>query len=100
MVREFEASGLRRREFCARAGLPLGTLDLYRQRLRREQAGETAKPGGGKEKARWVKVEAAPPASAGAAAIRVMCGEGVRIEVLPGFDARTLRQVVELLRGK
>jgi hypothetical protein len=31
LITEFEASGLSRREFCRKAGLALGTLDLYRK---------------------------------------------------------------------
>ena len=99
MAREFEASGLTRRAFCAARGLPLGTLDLYRKRLHREQPGATAQLPRVKPKPRWVKVEsAAPPAVA--AAIRVLCGERLRIEVLPGFDPATLRQVLDALRSQ
>ena len=33
LVREFEASGLRRKQFCAERGLSTYTLDLYRKRF-------------------------------------------------------------------
>ena len=57
IVKEFEASGLTRREFCARSGLPLGTLDLYRKRLRQETVGPANAPRGRKPRTCWVKVE-------------------------------------------
>ena len=96
IVKEFEASGLKRREFCARSGLPLGTLDLYRKRLRRAAASKADNASGTKPRPRWVKVERANSEPV-RAAIGIVLGEGLCIDVAPGFDRATLRQVLELL---
>jgi hypothetical protein len=37
LVDAFEASGMRRREFCLQHGVALGTLDLWRKRRRQER---------------------------------------------------------------
>jgi hypothetical protein len=43
LVREFEASGMRRKQFCEQRGLSVGTLDLYRKRLRLAEGGAEPK---------------------------------------------------------
>ena len=45
LVREFEASGLRRKQFCAERGLSTYTLDLYRKRVRLAEGGAGPKGG-------------------------------------------------------
>jgi hypothetical protein len=94
IVREFRASGLTRRAFCVAKGLSLYSLDWYCSR-RRTRTKTNARAASGKAP-QWVKVET-PVAPA---PIRVVCGERLRVEVQPGFDAATLRQVIELLGSR
>jgi hypothetical protein len=90
---EFEASGLKRTEFCRAHGLSLSTLNRYRRR--RPPQGETT---GG---TRWVAVEVCRPGqtqrSAGGSGLAVVSASGWRIEVGRGFDAVTLAQLVRVL---
>lgn len=93
LAAEFEASGLRRREFCRSRGLNVSTLDVYRKRLRQAR-------GEGSGAQRWVAVEVAggkPEAGALKSGLAVVLGQGRRIEVERGFDAGTLEQLLHLL---
>jgi hypothetical protein len=91
LVTEFEASGLRRREFCQKHGLALGTLDGYRKRLRQEGAGGSG----------LVAVELCGRTQAVGSGrdsgLVVSLPSGRRIEIGREFDANTLQQVVRLL---
>ena len=78
---EFEASGLTRREFAARAGMSVATLDYRRARAR----------GGG----RWVEVELTQPVRwPGASPLTLELGNGRRIEVGEGFESETLARLL------
>lgn len=94
LVAEFEASGLRRREFCQGHGLAVGTLDGYRKRLRQRQGG----PARGSQ---LVAVELSGryevSGSEGDSRLVVALASGRRIEIGRGFDAGTLQQVVRAL---
>jgi len=92
LVAEFEASGLRRREFCQRRGLKISTLDGYRKRQRQAQAEAAGEP-------RWVEVAVrnAPPADPAASGLAVALAGGRRIEVARAFDAATLEQLLTVL---
>ena len=65
LVREFEASGLSRKDFCAQRGLSLGTLDLYRKR--RRVAG-----GGGESKAVLARVKISEGQGGGASGLQLV----------------------------
>jgi hypothetical protein len=97
IVREYRASGLSRRAFCAAKGLALSSLDWYCSRRRNAARTPASRPKRSATAPRWVKVEAASGEDVSRAMIRVVCGDGLRIEVLPGFDGATLRRVIELL---
>jgi transposase len=96
LVDAFEAGGLRRREFCVKHGVALGTLDFWRKRRRQER--NTAASG----LSRLVAVEVAgfsertriEPAGSGLA---VEISQGRRIEVSRGFDAATLERLLDVL---
>jgi transposase-like protein len=107
LVDAFEASGLRRREFCLKHGVALGTLDLWRKRWRQERgtvasnrkamlnvnARAKATSGG-----RLVAVElAGVPAIAVRSGLTVVVSRGWRIEVSPGFDGATLERLLGVL---
>jgi|SRR5271163_4632957 len=90
LVREFEASGLSRKDFCAQRGLSLGTLDLYRKR--RRVAG-----GGGESKAVLARVKISERQGGGASGLQLVLSEGLRVEVSEGFDGATLKRLLAVL---
>ncbi len=95
----FEASGLRRREFCLKHGVALSTLDFWRKRRRQERGRQ--KPDAGAKvstNGRLVAVELADvPAGAASGGIAVVVSRGRRIEVSRGFDAATLERLLAVL---
>ena len=93
----FRESGLGRREFCARHGIGLSTLNRHLKRQAQEQRRSS-----GRWESRLVAVEVAKPGagdSAGKAAgmLTVLLCNGRRVEVSRGFDAGTLAHLVEVL---
>ena len=92
LVAEYEASGLRRAEFCGTHRLSLSTLTRYQQR-QREAGGETLSAN------RWVSVEVATPKPAGwtGSGLAVTLAAGRRIDVGRGFDAQTLVELLGVL---
>jgi hypothetical protein len=100
----FESSGLRRREFCQRHGVTVGTLDVWRKRRRRERGTYAGKRlGAGKvhvgaevrSESRLVAVEIAGMPASGRLA--VVLPRGRRVEVFEGFDAATLERLLGVL---
>jgi len=96
LVVEFEASGLRRNEFCRIRGMALSTL---RRHLKKHGSGKA----GVKAGCRLVAVELPRPGrdrNPGAAcALEVVLSSGRRIEVRREFDSATLGRVVKVLEG-
>ena len=91
LAAEFEASGLRQREFSERRGLPVKTLARYVKRYRQRPVEAEGTP-------RWVAVEIAESGpGTNRSGLSVELGGGRRIEVGRGFDAATLRQLVTVL---
>jgi hypothetical protein len=90
---EYEASGLSQTEFCQQRDLPLKTLGRYLTRYRKQKAhaNEPHKP------QRFVAVEVARPRCGGE--LTVLLSGGLRVEVKPGFDAGTLRQLIAVLEA-
>ena len=104
LVDAFEASGLRRREFCQQHGVAVGTLDVWRKRRRRERGTYAGKRlGAGKvhvgadvrSDGRLVAVEIAGMPASGRLA--VVLPRGRRVEVFEGFDAATLERLLGVL---
>lgn len=89
MAAEYEASGLSREEFCRQRDVAMKTLARYIVRYRKQKSA-------GSEPQRWVAVEVAGPRECGGE-LSVLLSGGRRIEVKPGFDAGTLRQLVAVL---
>jgi hypothetical protein len=91
---EYEASGLSQIEFCQQRDLPLKTLGRYLTRYRKQavQGNEPHKP------QRFVAVEVARP-GCGGGELTVLLPGGLRVEVKPGFDAGTLRQLIAVLEA-
>jgi hypothetical protein len=94
IVSEFQSSGLNRTQFCRRQGLTLGVLNRYLKRL--GAACDT-----GATSNRVVAVELAGKKLGGERAdgcdLAVVLASGRRIAVGAGFDAVTLRRLVQLL---
>jgi len=80
ILREFENSGLTRREFCRRHGIALTTLDYWRRR--------NARP------PRLVEVEVAPGEGAGQFTLALVNGR--RIESSWGFADAQLARLIRI----
>jgi hypothetical protein len=91
LAAEYEASGLSQAEFCKQRDLPLKTLSRYVTRYRQRLAQGSELPG----PQRFVSVEVA--GFRGGKELTVVLAGGLRIEVMRGFDAATLRQLVAVL---
>jgi len=91
---EYEASGLSQKEFCQQRELPLKTLGRYLTRYRKQKA-QGNEP---RQPQRFVAVEVAPPRWGGGE-LTVLLSGGLRVEVKPGFDAGTLRQLITVLEA-
>jgi hypothetical protein len=90
LVKEFEASGLRRKDFCAQRGLSLGTLDLYRKRRRMAE-------GGAESKAVLARVKISEGQAGGGSGLQLVLSGGLRVEVSAGFDEATLRRLLAVI---
>ena len=96
LVVEFEASGLRRNEFCRTRGIALSTL---RRHLKNHASGKAGLKAG----CQLVAVELPRPGRdrnpGTACALEVVLSSGRRIEVRREFDSATLGRVVQVLEG-
>ena len=93
LVKEWEASGQSQRGFCAGRGIGQSTFRYWRRRLQGETSSDAEISG-----ARLVPVRVcAQGPSPGDSGLRLVLGNGLRIEVAPGFDAATLQRVVATL---
>ena len=99
LVCEFEESGLRRKEFCARRGLNLHTFDAWRKRIAQLGSAEKIVP------VEIVEVHETNRGSMRAGSLvpngqfRIVLADGLRIEVEPGFDAAELLRLIAVLDG-
>lgn len=84
LLQKFPASGQSRREFCARHGLPLSTLDYWRRQLRTEP--------------RLVKVEVAQP-EAGWHGFRLVLANGRSIESSWRYVEEELARLIRVAEG-
>jgi hypothetical protein len=97
-VREFEPSGLRRKEFCAKHGLSVHTLDAWRRAVRWHDAEEIypVELVEERQQRRSAMLEG-PPKQAGQ--LRVVLSSGLRIEIEAGFEAAQLRRLIAALEA-
>jgi len=94
LVKEHEASGQSQRAFCAERGIGQSTLRYWCRRLK-----EDARSGERGAGARLVPVRVREQAPVeGVSGVSLVAGNGVRIELAPGFDATTLERVLATLR--
>jgi len=93
LVKEYEASGLGRQEFCSRHGLSLSTLNRHRKRDQLRLQTKTA--------GRLIPVEISetkqPHTNEGRGELLVWLSSGRRIEVRGGFDPKLFEQLVRVL---
>ena len=96
LVCEFEQSGLRRKEFCARRGLNVHTFDAWRKRIAQLGSAERIVPVEDHEAGRG-SMRAGSLVPSGQ--FRIVLTDGLRIEVEPGFDAAELLRLIAVLDG-
>ncbi len=103
LVDAFESSGLRRREFCQKHDVVVGTLDFWRKRRRQERgvvAGHqlgARKVHVGAEVASSGRLVAVELAGTTSGRLAVVLPRGRRVEVSEGFDAATLERLLAVL---
>jgi hypothetical protein len=91
IAEEFEASELTQREFAQRRGMPLGTLQTWVYRRRRQVSASAQPP----VRLLPVQVSSAPALSEGA--LEVAVADGVRVRFLPGTDVEYVARLVAAL---
>jgi len=95
IVREFEGSGLNRTQFCRQQGLTWGVLNRH---LRRMQAASSNGASGDGLVAVELAGQKLDTLQAGSG-LAVELARGRRIAVATGFDALTLRRMVQVLEA-
>ncbi len=97
---DFRNSGLTHVEFCRRRRLPLAT---FRRRLYRDRSARTAAQVTPPSTSPFLPVtvlpepEPTPAPTAPAQPLELILPHGRRIAIAPGFDAETLRRLLDLL---
>ena len=89
LVKGYEESGLSRREYCEREGMPVTTFDYYRQRATRKAAAKRRAAGLVK-----VKLEAAPVQAS--SVFTLMLANGRRIESAWNFSEADLARLIRI----
>jgi len=95
LVRGFESSGLNRTQFCRQQGLTWGVLNRH---LRRMQAASSNGASGNALVAVELAGQKLDTLQAGSG-LAVELASGRRITVAAGFDALTLRRMVQVLEA-
>ena len=104
LVEAYESSGLRRREFCQKHDVAVGTLDFWRKRRRQKRemvagyrlsARKVDARAEMESDGRLVAVELVGTAAIGR--LTVVLPRGRRVEVSEGFDAATLERLLGVL---
>jgi hypothetical protein len=92
LMREYEASGLTRREYCERIGMPMSTFDYYRQRASRKAAAQRRAT----SKRALVKVEIEHDTAQPQGAFTLVLRNGRRIESAWSFSEQDLERLIRL----
>ncbi|MCC6262241.1 MAG: helix-turn-helix transcriptional regulator [Bryobacterales bacterium] len=101
LVMRYRASGMTRKDFAARSGVSVSTLDTYVRRERKASLPDAFAPG------RLLPVEIAAPeevtlhvsAPTASAGIRIRLANGHALEVECGFNAGLLLEVLAVLNS-
>jgi len=97
LVREFEQSGQKRREFCAAHGLCVHTLDAWRKRVAQSRVEKRIIPVEIVEEHTADSVSTRTRSTVRGVRFGIVLDGGVRIEVEAGFDAAELRRLMTAL---
>jgi hypothetical protein len=96
-------SGLTQAQYCERQGISTGSLYRWRAVFGGEhQAGGGPARSRAEEPVRLLPVQFSEPVEPlrRDRVLTVVFGDGVRLEILPGFDAATLARLVEVLQER
>ena len=91
-IEAWRGSGLTQQAYCAREGLTVASLQRWRRIFREEAAGSPAAP----VPKGLIPVRLVSESPSGSGLVLVV-SDALRIEVAPGFDGATLRQLVAAL---
>ena len=90
-IGEWQTSGLSARAFCEQRGLTVASFYAWRRVLERRAA----------EKPAFLSVQVvADTVPTQTCALEVILLDGRTVRVAPGFDAATLRQLLDVLEGR
>lgn len=92
LVREFEGSGMRWGEFARSRGMTPARFSWWKSHLRRKERA-VARPG----ESTFVEVKVDAISARSDLPVVIEIGAGRRVLVSPGFDADTLRRVVQVV---
>lgn len=95
LLKGYEESGLSRQQYCQREGMPVTTLDYYRQRSRRKAAAKRRAGASGLVK---VKLELAPVQAQGV--FTLMLANGRRIESGWNFGDADLARLIRIAEAR
>jgi hypothetical protein len=102
IVMKQPTSGLSIRDWCDSQGVSEPSFYAWRRELAHRAVEQTKPTSDASTADRFVELELPPLAKSalavGVAALSIVVGD-VRVEVAPGFDGPTLRQLLEVLRG-
>lgn len=90
LIQEWQTSGLSQKAFCEAHQLGLASFQRWR-RIFMGEAHEVSTPPVG-----FLPVKVVEPSTSG---LSLVINEGMRIEVSAGFDAITLKQLVQVLQA-
>ncbi len=104
LVEGWPASGLTQAQYCERHGISIASLHRWRERLAGERRSADA-PGRQRAAAAAVRLlpvqlQGEPAMAQRCTELRVVFPDGVRVDITPGVDAATLREVMALLRER
>lgn len=95
-VNEWERSGQSQAAFCQARDLKLSTFRWWRHQLLQEAA-ESGQAKGSKSQELFIPVRIVDTPSSPSAPIEILLPNTRRIQIHPGFDPNTLRQVLAVL---
>ena len=104
LVEGWPASGLTQAQYCERHGISVASLHRWRERVAGERrAGEAPqrrRPVAEAVRLLPVQLRGEPAMTQRCTAVRIVFPDGVRVEITPGVDGATLREVMVLLRER
>jgi hypothetical protein len=92
LVKTFMASGLMPRKFCTQTNILLGTLAYWRTKYKKQRLPRMPQP------PVFVPLTVLPeqPQKLQSCAFKIFLRSGISIEVNPGFDRETFKQIMDV----